>query len=413
MSRGNPPEPPKNIHSNPQMTAASTPTATIPYGRQNISDTDINAVVEILRSDFLTQGPAVPAFEESVVNYCGGKYAVAVNSATSALHIACLALGVGKGDVVWTSPITFVASANCALYCGATIDFVDIDSRTYNMSVERLREKLAQAEQKGCLPKVVIPVHLCGQPCEMAEIHSLSQRYGFRIIEDASHAIGGRYREEPVGNGRYSDVTIFSFHPVKIVTTGEGGMAVTNEEALAKSMQRLRSHGITRDAAEMSGNSDGPWYYEQIDLGFNYRMTDLQAALGTSQMQRLDQFVAKRNQIADRYDRLFWDLPVQTPWQHPDSYSGRHLYVIRIRENESSRSHKEVFERMRAGGIGVNLHYIPIYRQPWYQQLGFSAGYCAEAEQYYKEAISLPMYPDLTEEQQEKVVSVLAEAIAS
>lgn len=385
----------------------------IPYGRQNINQSDIDAVVEVLTSDFLTQGPAVPAFENAVANYCESEYAVAVNSATSALHIACLALGVGKGDIVWTSPITFVASANCVLYCGATVDFVDIDARTYNISAKRLAEKLGQAERAGCLPKVVILVHLCGQPCEMADIHSLSQRYGFRIIEDASHAIGGQYRGEPIGNGRYSDVTIFSFHPVKIVTTGEGGMAVTNDAKLAKSMARLRSHGITRDAAEMNGESDGPWYYEQIDLGFNYRMTDLQAALGTSQMQRLDQFVTKRNQIADRYDRLLLDLPVQTPWQHPDGYSARHLYVIRIQENESPRSHKEVFERMRAGGIGVNLHYIPVYRQPWYQQMGFSIGHCAEAEQYYKEAISLPMFPDLTEEQQEKVVSVLAEAIAS
>jgi len=385
-------------------------TAMIPYGRQAISDADIQAVVDVLRSDYLTQGPAVPAFEKSIADYCGTQHAVAVNSATSALHIACLALGVGPGDVVWTTPITFVASANCALYCGAQVDFVDIDPRTYNLSVERLTEKLAQAEKIGNLPTVVIPVHLCGQPCDMAGIHALSQRYGFKIIEDASHAIGGKYRGEPIGNCRYSDITVFSFHPVKIITTGEGGMAMTNDTQLAKRMQLLRSHGITRDVNEMTHAPDGPWYYQQIDLGYNYRMTDLQAALGLSQMQRLDEFVTKRHSIAKRYDQILADLPVIAPWQHADSYSGLHLYVIRLKLAKIGNTHRQVFEALRAAGIGVNLHYIPVHRQPYYERLGFKAGYCPEAEQYYAEAISLPMYPELKKAQHDTVIEALRQA---
>jgi UDP-4-amino-4,6-dideoxy-N-acetyl-beta-L-altrosamine transaminase len=379
----------------------------IPYGRQDISEVDIQAVVNVLRSDFLTQGPAVPAFEKGIADYCGVEHAVAVNSATSALHVACLALGVGAGDAVWTSPITFVASANCALYCGAQVDFVDIDPRTYNLSVERLTEKLAQADKSGCLPKVVIPVHLCGQPCDMAGIHALSQRYGFKIIEDASHAIGGKYRGEPIGNCRYSDITVFSFHPVKIITTGEGGIALTKDVQLAKRMELLRSHGITRDAKEMTHASEGSWYYQQIDLGFNYRMTDMQAALGMSQMQRLDEIVAKRHAIAKRYDQLLTALPVIAPWQHADSYSGLHLYVIRLKLGEMSKTHRQAFEELRNEGIGVNLHYIPIYRQPYYEGLGFKVGHCPEAEKYYCAAISLPMYPGLSEMQQNKVIETL------
>ena len=381
--------------------------AMIPYGRQDISETDIQAVVDVLRSDFLTQGPAVPAFENAVADYCGAGHAVTVNSATSALHIACLALGVGKGDIVWTSPITFVASANCALYCGADVDFVDIDPRTYNLSTERLAEKLAQAEKSGRLPKVVIPVHLCGQPCDMAGIHALSQRYGFKIIEDASHAIGGKYKGEPIGNCRYSDITVFSFHPVKIITTGEGGMALTNNENLAKRMQLLRSHGITREAGEMTHAPDGPWYYQQIELGFNYRMTDIQAALGLSQMRRLDEFVAKRHAIAKRYEQLLADLPVITPWQNADSYSGLHLYVIRLKLDAIGKTHRQVFEALRAAGIGVNLHYIPVHMQPYYQRLVFKAGDFPEAEEYYGTAISLPLFPALTNEQQDKVVAAI------
>lgn len=386
-------------------------TAMIPYGRQDISDADIQAVVDVLRSDYLTQGPAVPAFEKCVADYCGMQHAIAMNSATSALHVACLALGVGPNDLVWTSPITFVASANCALYCGAQVDFVDIDSRTYNMSVERLAEKLQEAEENGALPKVVIPVHLCGQPCDMAGIHALAQRYGFKIIEDASHAIGGKYLGEPIGNCRYSDITIFSFHPVKIITTAEGGMATTNDAQLAKRMQLLRSHGITRDENEMTHASEGAWYYQQIELGYNYRMTDMQAALGLSQMHRLDEFVSERHAIARRYNERLKDFPVVIPWQHPDTYSGLHLYVIRLKTAKVGKTHRQVFEALRAAGIGVNLHYIPVYRQPYYEKLGFKAGYCSEAEQYYAEAISLPMYSKLSELQQEIVIGKLKDSL--
>lgn len=382
-------------------------TTMIPYGRQDISEADIQVVVDVLRSDYLTQGPAVPAFEKSIANYCGTQHAVAVNSATSALHIACLALGVGKGDLVWTTPITFVASANCALYCGAEVDFVDIDPRTYNMSVERLAEKLAHAEKTGNFPKVVIPVHLCGQPCDMAGIYALSQQYGFKIIEDASHAIGGRYKGEPIGNCRYSDITVFSFHPVKIITTGEGGIALTSDSALANKMVRLRSHGITRDPVEMTHLPDGPWYYQQLELGYNYRMTDMQAALGLSQMQRLDEFVSRRHVLAAHYDELLKNFPVTTPWQHDDSYSGLHLYVVRLQPGDSKVNRREVFERLRVSGIGVNLHYIPVYRQPYYARMGFALSDFPEAERYYAEAISLPMYPGLTEEQQLMVVQRL------
>ena len=387
-------------------------TAMIPYGRQNISEADIQAVVDVLCSDYLTQGPAVPAFEKCIADYCGVQHAVAMNSATSALHVACLALGVGPNDRVWTSPITFVASANCALYCGAQVDFVDIDPHTYNMSVERLAEKLQQAEKAGTLPQVVIPVHLCGQPCDMASIHALAQRYGFNIIEDASHAIGGKYRNEPIGNCRYSDISIFSFHPVKIITTAEGGMAMTRDAQLAKKMQLLRSHGITRDANEMTHAPEGPWYYQQIDLGFNYRMTDMQAALGLSQMRRLDEFVTKRHNLAKRYDHLLSDMPVIAPWQHADGYSGLHLYVVRLKLDEIGKTHRQVFEALRAAGIGVNLHYIPVYRQPYYEGLGFKAGHCPRAERYYAEAISLPMYSGLTATQQDKVIAALTEAFA-
>ena len=385
----------------------------IPYGRQDINESDIDAVVEVLRSDFLTQGPTVPAFEKAVASYCGAQHALAVNSATSALHLACLALGVGKGDVVWTSPITFVASANCALYCGARVDFVDIDPKTYNLSVECLAEKLAQAETAGNLPKVVIPVHLCGQPCDMAGIHALSQKYGFRIIEDASHAIGGRYKGEPIGNCRYGDITVFSFHPVKIITTGEGGMALTNDAQLAKKLRLLRSHGITSDAAEMWPRAaDELWNYQQTDLGFNYRMTDIQAALGLNQMQRLDEFVSKRQAIARRYDQMLSSQPVATPWQQQDSYSSYHLYVIRLRLGEIERTHRQVYEAMHAAGVFVNLHYIPVYRQPYYEQMGFVAGYCPGAERYFSEASSLPMYSALTWDKQDAVLRALHVALS-
>lgn len=379
----------------------------IPYGRQSISDEDIRAVIEVLKSDYLTQGPTVPAFENAVARYCGADRAVAVNSATSALHIACLALGVGKGDIVWTSPITFVASANCALYCGAQVDFVDIDSKTYNLSVERLAQKLETAEKVGKLPKVVIPVHLAGQACEMEAICELSKRYGFRIIEDASHAIGGRYKHEPVGNCKYSDITVFSFHPVKIITTGEGGMAVTNDHELASQMQLLRSHGITRDASRMIHVSDGPWYYQQIELGFNYRMTDIQAALGLSQMQLLDGFIEKRQEIAKVYNARFETMPLTIPWQNPDALSAYHLYVIRLNTTKIGLSHKELFTSLISSEIGVNLHYIPVYQQPYFEQFRYNRADFPEAEKYYAEAISLPMYPALDSDSQNYVIDAI------
>ncbi|PAU62157.1 UDP-4-amino-4,6-dideoxy-N-acetyl-beta-L-altrosamine transaminase [Pseudomonas indica] len=383
----------------------------IPYGRQDITQADIDAVVGVLQSDFLTQGPMVPLFEQGVARHVGAEHALAVNSATSALHIACLALGLGPGDRLWTSPVTFVASANCGLYCGAEVDFVDIDPRTYNLCPKALEAKLQQAERDGTLPKVVVPVHLCGQPCDMQAIHALAKRYGFRVIEDASHAIGGKYQGEFIGNCRYSDITVFSFHPVKIITTAEGGMALTNDASLAERMALLRSHGITREPSKMTHESDGPWYYQQIDLGFNYRMTELQAALGVTQLERLDRYVARRHELARRYDQLLAGLPITTPWQHPDSYSGLHLYVIRLQLETLRSSHRHVFESLREQGIGVNLHYIPVHTQPYYQRMGFQAGDFPEAERYYCEAISLPMFQTMTEQQQDHVVGVLREVL--
>lgn len=379
----------------------------IPYGRQDIVQADIDAVVAVLESDFLTQGPMVPRFEQSVAQHVGCAHALAVNSATSALHIACLALGLGPGDRLWTTPVTFVASANCGLYCGAQVDFVDIDPRTYNLCPQALSLKLAQAEKNGSLPKVLVAVHLCGQPCDMLAIHNLAQRYGFKVIEDASHAIGGKYLDAFIGNCRYSDITVFSFHPVKIITTAEGGMAVTNDAKLAEKMALLRSHGITRDPAQMTHAADGPWYYQQVDLGFNYRMTELQAALGVTQMERLDQYVARRHELAKRYDDYLTDLPVVIPWQHTDSYSGLHLYVIRLQLEKISKNHLEVFEGLRKLGIGVNLHYIPVHTQPYYKDMGFKTGDFPEAERYYAEAISLPMFQTMSEAQQDEVVQAL------
>jgi len=383
----------------------------IPYGRQDITQADIDAVVEVLHSTHLTQGPAVPKFEQAVINHCQVKYAFAVSSATSALHIACLALELGPGDWLWTTPNTFVASANCGLYCGAQVDFVDIDPNTYNLCPKALEQKLLVAEKTGRLPKIVVPVHLCGQPCDMQAIHNLGQRFGFKIIEDASHAIGGKYLGQPVGNCRFSDITVFSFHPVKIITTAEGGMALTNDDQLAERLGLLRSHGITRDPALMTKGMDGPWYYQQVALGYNYRMTDLQAALGASQMNRLEQYVARRHELARRYDKLLKDLPVTTPWQHPDGYSGLHLYVIRLQLDKIQKTHLQVFEALRAKNIIVNLHYIPVHTQPYYQKMGFTTGQFPEAERYYTEAISIPMYPVMSEAQQDEVVSCLREAL--
>lgn len=383
----------------------------IPYGRQDISQQDIDAVVEVLQSDFLTQGPKVPLFEKTVAGHVGATHALAVNSATSALHIACLALGLGEGDWLWTTPITFVASANCGLYCNAQVDFVDIDPVTYNLCPKALEKKLIASEKTGKLPKVVVPVHFSGQPCDMQAIHALAQKYGFKIIEDASHAIGGKYQGEFIGNCRYSDITVFSFHPVKIITTAEGGLALTNNDALAEKMNLHRSHGVTRDTSLMTHEPDGPWYYQQVALGFNYRMTELQAALGISQMQRLDEFVAQRHKLAERYNQLLADLPITLPWQQTDSYSGLHLYVILLQLDKINKTHLQVFEQLREAGIGVNLHYIPVHMQPYYQDMGFEKGAFPEAEHYYEEAISLPMFSTMTEQQQDEVVRVLQKVL--
>jgi UDP-4-amino-4,6-dideoxy-N-acetyl-beta-L-altrosamine transaminase len=379
----------------------------IPYGRQEITAADIAAVTAVLGSDFLTQGPAVPRFERAIADYCGAAHGVAVNSATSALHIACLALDLGPGDWLWTSPNTFVASANCGRYCGAKVDFVDIDPDSYNLSPAALAAKLEQAAASGRLPKVVIPVHFAGQPCDMEAIATLGQRYGFRIIEDASHAIGGRYRGEAIGNCRYSDITVFSFHPVKIITTGEGGLATTQAPALAERMARLRSHGITRDPAGMQGKPEGPWYYQQIELGFNYRLTDIQAALGQSQLQRVDDYVARRQRLAARYDRGLAELPLRLPYRDPGHQSALHLYPIQVLKDR-----RRIFEALRLADIGVNVHYIPVHTQPDYGQFGFQRGDFPQAEAYYDHAISLPLFPTMTEAEQDRVMAVLTAALA-
>lgn len=380
----------------------------IPYGRQDITEGDIAAVVDVLRSDFLTQGPQVPAFEGSLCAATGAGHAVAVNSATSALHIACLALDLGPGGLLWTSPNTFVASANVGHLCGADVDFVDIDPETFNMCADALAAKLEVAQSAGRLPAVVMPVHMCGQSCDMAAIGALAQRYGFRVIEDASHAVGGRFGGRPVGDCEHSDICVFSFHPVKIVTTAEGGAAMTNDPALATRMERLRSHGVTRDPATMRGASDGAWYYQQVELGLNYRMTELQAALGVAQMTRLDDFVDRRNALATRYDRLLVDLPVALPGRLADAWSSFHLYVVRV----DPACRRAVFDRMRAAGIGVNVHYIPVHTQPYWQDHGFAPGDFPQTEAYYAGAISIPLYAGLSEADQDAVVAELTKALA-
>lgn len=377
----------------------------IPYGRQDIDAADIDAVVAVLRSDFLTQGPAIDRFEARVAEYCAVPHAIAMSSATAALHVACLALDLGPGDRLWTVPNTFVASANCGRYCGATIDFVDIDATTFNMDIGALRAKLKDARLTGNLPKVVVPVHFSGQSCDMREIAELGREYGFRIIEDASHAVGGDYAGERIGGGRWSDITVFSFHPVKIVTTAEGGLATTRDPELAVRLRELRTHGITRDPTRMTLPVDGPWYYEQNELGYNYRMTDVHAALGLSQMRRIDEFVTRRHAIADRYDVELAGLPLQLPVRLEGRRSALHLYVVRVQYPSLSR--REVFEALRARGIGVNVHYIPVHLQPYYRALGFGPGSFPVSEQYYAEAISLPIYSAMTNEQQSEVVATL------
>ena len=385
----------------------------IPYGRQDIRQQDIDSVVEVLTSDFLTQGPIVPRFEDEVARKVGAKFAVAVNSATSALHLACLALGLGKGDYLWSSPITFVASLNCALYCGAQVDFVDINPSSFNLCPQSLKEKLEIAKKQNKVPKVIVTVHFTGQSCEMDSIRSIANDYGIKIIEDASHAIGGKYRREYIGSCRYSDVAVFSFHPVKIITTGEGGMAVTNDSVLADAMRSLSSHGITRDHSKMKdrGQIENPWYYEQLNLGFNYRLTEMQAALGLSQLNRLDEYVAVRNNWADNYDKVFENTPVRTPAQSPECYSSRHLYIVRINPKACGITRNKLFNLLRDANIGVNVHYIPVHLQPYYYDLGFREGDYVNAESFYREALTLPLHPNLDEVQFNYIIDTLLDAL--
>ena len=383
----------------------------IPYGRQEISSEDIAAVEKVLKSDFLTQGPVVPKFETAICSHVGADHSIAATSATTALHLACKALGLGVKDVLWTSPNTFVASANCALYCGAAVDFVDIDERTFNMCPDKLRQKLEGARNENKLPKIVVPVHFAGQTCDMEKIYNLSKEFGFSIIEDASHAIGGRYKGEPIGNCRYSDITVFSFHPVKIITTGEGGVAVTNQAELAEKMVLLRSHGITRDEDLLSSSNEGPWYYEQVDLGFNYRMTEMQAALGLSQIAKLDEFVSRRHYLAKRYYDLLAHLPITLPVQEEFSYSSFHLFPIQIDMNRVEKSRKNIYLELHKRNIGVNIHYIPVHTQPYFQKLGFFEGQFPNSESYYSKALSIPLFHHMSEKQQDQVCKALEEVL--
>ncbi len=384
----------------------------IPYGRQQIEQSDIDAVVEALKSDFLTQGPLLLRFEQAVAAKCGARFAVTVNSGTSALHLACMALGLGPGDILWTVPNTFVASANCGRYCGANVDFVDIDADTWNMSVPRLEEKLSEAKKCAKLPKVVVPVHFAGQPTDQEDIWGLSQKYGFKILEDACHSLGASRNGEPVGSCKWSHITVFSFHPVKIITTGEGGMALSNDEELAWRMATLRTHGITRDPDHTLKEPDGPWYYEQLELGYNYRMTDIQAALGLSQMTRLEQFIERRNLLANRYNHLLAKFPLKLPFVRPENRSAFHLYVVRLRLDEIRKTHREVFESLRNFSIGVNVHYMPVHLQPYYRELCFGPGLYPEAERHAKESITLPLYPALIESEQDRVIDILRKVLA-
>ena len=381
----------------------------IPYGRQEITECDIASVTEVLRSDFLTQGPQVENFEVLVSKLTGARFGVAVNSATSALHIACIALGLGSGDVLWTTPITFVASANCGLYCGASVDFVDIDPSSFLMDLDKLETKLHDAAKRGSLPKVIVVVHMAGQSCDMARVHMLSEQFGFHIIEDASHAIGAKYLGESVGSCRYSDITVFSFHPVKIITSGEGGMAMTNDEQLACKMKVLRTHGIERNDQNFENTAEGGWWYEQQGLGYNYRMTDIQAALGLSQLDRLNENVSTRNEISKRYAKLLGDLALTNPQVAPHNYSAWHLYIVRLDIRYDRRA---VFDALRNAGIGVQIHYIPVHFHPHYQHLGFKRGDFPESESYYSDALTLPLFPSLKVSDQDYVSQRLHEILA-
>ncbi len=381
------------------------------YGKQDVNEEDIQSVVEVLRSDFLTQGPMIERFERCVADYCGAKYAVAVTNATSALHIACLAAGLGEGDTLWTSPITFVASANCGRYCGADVDFVDIDINTYNMSVESLEEKLKLAKKNGKMPKIVVPVHMAGQSCHMKRIWELAKEYGFTVLEDASHGVGAEYLGSKIGSCQFSDMVVFSFHPVKIITTGEGGMVLTNNKNLYEKLRLYRSHGITRDTSLMTRESDGPWYYQQLSLGFNYRMTDIQAALGYSQMKRLDDFVKRRRDLADRYNNLLGHLPVVLPSVLPEANPSWHIYAIRVQFDRIGKNKQEIFEEMKRRGIVLNLHYIPVHTQPYYEALGHKADECPQAMRYYEEALTLPLYYSLSYDEQDMIVTNFKEVL--
>jgi UDP-4-amino-4,6-dideoxy-N-acetyl-beta-L-altrosamine transaminase len=383
----------------------------IPYGCQNITEEDIAAVVEVLRSDWLTQGPTIERFEQAVADYCGVKYAVAVSNATAALHLACLAIGLGPSDCLWTSPNSFVASANCARYCGAEVDFVDIDSQTYNMSIEELDRKLIDADQSGTLPKVILPVHFAGQSCDMEAIAALAKKYGIQVIEDASHSLGGCYQTQKIGSCEFSEMAIFSFHPVKMITTGEGGMIVTNRADLNQILKQLRSHGITKSPHLFTQESSGDWYYEQQALGFNYRLTDIQAALGVSQIQRLNQFVTRRQELADRYYTQLQDLPLETPIVQPENQSSYHLYVVRLKLEKLTRAKSEIFQDLQSRGIGVQVHYIPVHTQPYYQILGFKWGDYPIVEAYYAETLSLPIHYDLTDSEQDSIIQTLKEVL--
>jgi len=383
----------------------------IPYGRQSIDSADIDAVVQVLQSDWLTQGPTLARFEAAMAHYCHAGHGVAVCNATAALHIACLAAGLGEGDWLWTSPNTFLASANCGRYCGAQVDFVDIDPHTLNLDAGKLAAKLAEAELQGRLPKVVVAVAFAGQSCDLRAIAELASQYNFCLIEDAAHAVGARYAGRPVGCGEFAQMTVFSFHPVKIITTGEGGMVMTNSPELAARLQRLRSHGMTREPVDMDEPSHGPWYYQQVELGFNYRMTDLQAALGLSQLQRLDAFVGRRRELAARYERLLGELPLTLPTAQVDAESAWHLYVVRLNLGHIAMDHRQVFEALREAGVGVQVHYIPVHLQPYYRQLGFAAGDFPEAEQYYGEALSLPLFAAMTDGEQDRVVATLQQVL--
>ena len=383
----------------------------IPYGKQEILQEDINSVIDVLKSPFITQGPKVSEFEEKIAKYVYAKYAVSTNSATSALHIACLSLGLKKGDFLWTSPISFVASSNCGIYCGAKIDFIDIDPKTYNIDINYLESKLKKTK-KSKLPKIIIAVHFAGQSCDMEALHKLSLRYGFKIIEDASHALGGEYKGNKIGGCRYSDISIFSFHPVKPITTSEGGIATTNNQALAKKMKILRSHGITKDIEDFDDpKKDSPWYYEQQILGFNYRLNDISATLGISQLNRLDSYTKKRNKIAEKYNKHLEHLELKTPFIESYNYSAYHLYPILLTKN-SGISRKKLVEKFLDSKIGVQIHYIPIHLQPFYARFGFKKGDFKEAEQYYKNTISLPIFPNLSDDEQDKVIKVLKKCVA-